>query len=100
MKCQRLLIEIESVLMVAENYLFDPGVQKIISFLDQGLLGKVQAMEFEEIGDWNTPNSKYFPGYTWRLREEVSGGGDLLDCGVHLTGSAARLGGKVRAVTD
>ncbi len=87
------------VLMTAENYLFDPGVQLIMRFIDDGLLGKLQSIELEEIGYWNMPDSNSYLGHTWRSTSEMAGGGVLLDSGVHLTALAARFGGDVVGVT-
>jgi predicted dehydrogenase len=84
------------VLMTAENYLFDPGVQLITRFMDAGLLGKVQTVELEEIGSWCIPGSISF---TWRVKREMAGGGVLLDSGVHLTALAAHFAGGVSALT-
>jgi predicted dehydrogenase len=87
------------VLMTAENYFFDPGVQQIKRFIDDGFIGKVHTIELEEIGDWSIPGPKSHEAYTWRSIKEAAGGGILLDSGIHLTAIAAHYGGNAEEVT-
>jgi predicted dehydrogenase len=87
------------ILMTAENYLFDPGVQRIAAFLDQGLLGRVHTVELDEIGDWSIPGSRGFQGLTWNVKRDLAGGGVWISSGVHLTALASRFAGEIAGVT-
>ena len=62
-------------LMVAENYRYLPAARKCKELVDAGAIGTVRLAQLQE-------EAPYRPG-GWRSRLELSGGGVLIDGGIH-----------------
>ena len=62
-------------LMVAENYHYLPAVRKCKQLVEAGAIGTVRLAQLQE-------EAPYRPG-GWRARQELSGGGVLIDGGIH-----------------
>ena len=62
-------------LMVAENYRYLPVVRKCKELVDGGAIGTVRLAQLQE-------EAPYRPG-GWRSQRELSGGGVLIDGGIH-----------------
>ncbi|MCD6170765.1 MAG: Gfo/Idh/MocA family oxidoreductase [Candidatus Latescibacteria bacterium] len=72
-------------LMVAEWQRFAPSIVKALEFIDDGLLGEVflvcvYQLDFAKITGW-------------RLSKERTGGGNLIDSGIHAVNALRSLGG-------
>lgn len=65
------------ILMVAENYLFDPVIMEVEKALNEGRLGELRRIRLFQ--GW-----KGAPPGSWRRRRETAGGGCLMDDGIHL----------------
>lgn len=76
--------------MVAENYRFEPAVLKTKELIDQGCVGKPFLIEASSIG--------YYAPPLWRRNKRVSGGGVLIDRGLHMVDYLHHLGGEVNAI--
>jgi len=66
-------------LMFGFNHRFHPGVIRAKAVIDTGRLGKIINMRgiYGKSGGINFPNS-------WRIKKNISGGGILLDQGIHM----------------
>lgn len=82
----------DMVLMVAENYYYEPGLQKIAALLEEGAVGEVTGMRLLQA---NPPT--YPPAGHWRWSAQC-GGGVMLDPGVHHCALARWWGGEVERV--
>ena len=79
------------ILMVAENYLFDPVILTIESALEEGKLGTLRRMwSFE---GWKGPSAN-----SWHRRKATAGGGCLMGAGVHHLALARRFMGQPKRV--
>lgn len=77
-------------LMVAENYRFLPPVQEAKNLVDQGLLGQIRLVQFQE---------QYpFRPSGWRNRRELNGGGVLIDGGIHKFSALTHLSGRPKQI--
>ncbi len=77
-------------LMVAENYRFLPSVQEAKKLADQGLLGQIRLIQFQE---------QYpFRPSGWRNRRQLNGGGVLIDGGIHKFSALTYLAGRPKQV--
>jgi len=79
------------ILMTAENYLYDPAVQKILEFVRNGDLGKIELVHLSQVGFYPTGGLEL----GWRRIKDIAGGGLLIDDGVHLTSLALFFAGAV-----
>ncbi|MCD6507270.1 Gfo/Idh/MocA family oxidoreductase [Candidatus Poribacteria bacterium] len=75
------------ILMVAENYLFDPVILEIERALNEGKLGELRRLRLFQ--GW-----KGAPASSWRRRRAMAGGGCLMDDGVHLIALARYFMGE------
>lgn len=66
-------------LSIGFNYRFMPGVSKLKSLLQSNLLGEINSINVE-IGHGGSPED----AKSWKLNPEISGGGALLDPGIHI----------------
>ena len=72
--------------MVAENYRFLPAVLEAKRLIDQGRLGQIRLVQFQE---------QYpFRPSGWRTRAELNGGGVLIDGGIHKLSALSYLAGR------
>jgi myo-inositol 2-dehydrogenase/D-chiro-inositol 1-dehydrogenase len=78
------------VLMVAENFRFMPAFRHVRAVLDAGALGALRELSLVARG--------YRRGSGWRLSSAVSGGGVLIDSGIHYVHALRWWGGEVRRV--
>ena len=77
-------------LMVAENYRFLPAVREARKLVDQGRLGQLRLIQLQE---------QYpFQPAGWRNRTALSGGGVLIDGGIHKVSALAYLLGQPNQV--
>ena len=76
--------------MVAENFRFLPPVQEARNLLDQGRLGRVRLVQFQEQFPFRPSG--------WRNRRELNGGGVLIDGGIHKFSALAYLSGRPNQV--
>jgi predicted dehydrogenase len=76
--------------MVAENQRFLPTANKAKELIDQGLLGRVFLVRVYEL--WLSPVGG------WRLLRKNSGGGNLLDSGIHAIDTLRLLGSEIANV--
>ncbi len=74
------------IFMVAENYHFIPSVRKMKDLLNKGIIGKTYLVRAYEL----------FRGFLtdWRLSLEKSGGGNLIDSGIHVVHTLRVLAGS------
>lgn len=79
--------------MVAHNHIFNPIVQKAKEILDKGLIGRVHLAKASSFG-W-----LFFRDDDFRKSHEQTGGGVLIDTGVHLIYILQHLLGDVESVT-
>ena len=77
-------------LMVAENYRFMTGVRKAREIIDSGALGDLRLVQLQE-------EAAMVPG-DWRGKPSSSGGGVLIDGGIHKVDILAYLSGMPRQV--
>jgi 1,5-anhydro-D-fructose reductase (1,5-anhydro-D-mannitol-forming) len=80
-------------LMVCYYQRYNPRHQQIKALLAAGVIGQVTALRIN-FSDYFPPQ----PGF-WHHDPAVSGGGSLMDLGVHCIDLVRYLGGPVRAVT-
>lgn len=79
--------------MVAHNHVFNPVVQKAREILDKGLVGRVHLAKASSLG-WF-----HFAPDDFRKSREQTGGGVLIDTGVHFVYIFQHLLGGVQSVT-
>lgn len=92
--CDRMIAAAEKAgvrLMIAENYLYEPSLQQMKQFIEQGMIGDPTLARFMQAG--MGPG-----GGPWRY-QAVSGGGCLLDPGVHMASLARYFLGPVNEVS-
>ena len=77
-------------LMVAENYRFLPTVTKCKELMEQGLIGDLRLIQVQV--------ERYLPRPEWRASAELTGGGVMIDGGIHLVDLMVSLGGFPRDV--
>ena len=77
-------------LMVAENFRFLPAVREARRLVDQGRLGQLRLVQFQE----QFP----FRPLGWRNQSELNGGGVLIDGGIHKFSALAYLSGRPNQV--
>jgi len=82
--------ENQVTLMTAENYLYDPGIQLMVKFIEDGLLGKIELVNLEQVYHMVEPG--------WRRSKEIAGGGILMDDGVHHTAVALAFAGAAKSL--
>ncbi len=78
------------VLMVAENYRYMSAVRKAKEIIDSGALGRLRLVQFQE-------EAKMVPR-DWRSQRLSSGGGVLIDGGIHKIDVLMHLSGMPRQV--
>ena len=78
------------VLMVAENFRFMPAFRHVRALLDAGALGPLREVHLIARG-FRRPTG-------WRRSSAVSGGGALIDGGIHYVHALRWWGGEVRRV--
>lgn len=76
------------VLMVAENFHFMPAFRRVRALVDAGRLGPLRELHLVARG-WGQPAG-------WRCEPEATGGGVLIDGGIHYVHSLRCWGGPVR----
>ena len=81
-----------AVLMVAENYYYEPGLQQIAQLIRSGAIGEVTGMRLLQANPGIYP-----PDGHWRW-SATAGGGVVLDPGVHLLAVARWWAGPIRRV--
>ena len=79
------------VLMVAENARFLPVVCHCKELIDDGLLGELRLAQFQQEGS--------FKPRGWRSSAEMTGGGLLIDGGIHLVDMMVHLSGRPMEVS-
>ncbi|MCD6563190.1 MAG: Gfo/Idh/MocA family oxidoreductase [Thermoproteales archaeon] len=74
------------IFMIAENYHYMPSVRKMKKLIEDKIIGKVYLIRAYEL----------FRGYltSWRLSLEKSGGGNLIDSGIHVVHTVRYLAGS------
>lgn len=78
------------MMMIAENFRFDPAVGKARELIDDGAVGAVRFVEVRSEG---------MDGVTgWRLSRSRTGGGRFIDGGIHCVDILRYLGGDVERV--
>ena len=77
-------------LMVAENFRFMPVVKKARELISEGVLGKLRFIQIQE-------EANFIP-QGWRAQGEMSGGGVLIDGGIHSIDAMIDLGGPLEEV--
>ncbi len=80
-------------LMVAHNHVFNPIVQKAKEILEKGLIGRVHLVKAASYG-WF-----FFTENDFRQSQEKTGGGILIDTGIHFVYILQFLLGEVQSVT-
>jgi predicted dehydrogenase len=75
---------VNRLLSVDFSYRFVRGVEQIRSLVSDGSLGEIYAIQL-------TFHNAYGPGKTWFFEREQSGGGCLMDLGIHLVDLALWL---------
>lgn len=94
--CRRILEAARAAgrsLGVGFNHRFYPSIRFVKEVLDSGRLGRID-------------HFRIFGGHDglanfradWMYKSELSGGGALMDCGIHMTDLARYLGGEIRSV--
>ncbi len=78
------------VLMVAENFHYMPAFRHVQHLLDSGCLGALREIHLVARG--------YRRHAGWRCNEEVTGGGALIDGGIHYVHNLRWWGGEPRRV--
>jgi predicted dehydrogenase len=72
-------------LMIAENYRFTPTITKAKELIGQGLIGDLRLVQIQR--------EAYAEAKEWRTDPAVSGGGMLIDAGIHDMDAIVNLGG-------
>ena len=80
-------------LMLAHNHVFNPIVQKAKEIMHKGLIGRVHLVKASSFG-WF-----FFADEDFRKSREKTGGGVLIDTGVHFVYILQTLLGEVQSVT-
>jgi predicted dehydrogenase len=83
------------VLMIAENYHFEPAVVKTEELIESGVIGKVFLIEANSLHHARFPDKG--PSL-FRRSKIMCGGGALIDRGVHMIDYLYNLGGEVSQV--
>ncbi len=73
------------------NYRFLPAIMRAKRLLDEGALGEIYSFEFEYLHSGYQDATRPL---TWRMRNELSGGGALVDLGAHIIDLARYLLGE------
>jgi len=86
----------DAVLMIDQSERFAPVYQKAMSVLESGLVGDVQTVRarFSHSGP-----EGWAPRSTWFTDAEASGGGAMVDIGIHNADLVLSLAGDVESVT-
>jgi predicted dehydrogenase len=79
--------------MVAHNHMFNPIVRKAKEIIDKGLIGRIHLVKAASFG-WF-----FFTDTDFRRSSEKTGGGVLIDTGVHFIYVLQYLLGKISSVT-
>ena len=82
----------DTVLMVAENYCYEPGLQQIAELIRTGAIGRLTGLRLLQANPGTFPP----PGH-WRWAADA-GGGVVLDPGVHLFAVARWWAGPIARV--
>jgi predicted dehydrogenase len=82
-----------ATLMVANNLVFHPVIERVRGLLAAGELGTITSCEVRSHGWFNYGRASNF-----RLSRERSGGGALMDTGIHFIYLLRSLFGEVRAI--
>jgi len=82
----------QAVLMVAENYYYEPALQKAAALIEQQTIGQVTGLRLLQANPASYPP----PGH-WRWSAHC-GGGVMLDPGVHFCALARWWGGQPRRI--
>lgn len=86
--------ERQKILMVGQNYRYHAEVQKVRELVEQGVLGRIY---WVKVG-WM--RRKGIPGWgSWFTQKDKSGGGCLIDIGVHMLDAGWYLMGTPRPLT-
>ena len=72
-------------LMVAENYRFNPAVEKCKQIIDEGRIGQLRLIQIQSEG-YSAPTE-------WRTNAEMTGGGVFIDGGIHAVDLLLNIGG-------
>lgn len=72
-------------LMVAENYRFNPAVEMCKQIIDEGGIGKLRLIQILR--------EEYRAPTEWRTNADLTGGGVLIDGGIHAVDMLLNLGG-------
>lgn len=73
-------------LNVAEQYHFDPSLNRAASLIKEGAIGRVQTIIVRD--------QRIYDKSGWRAKSESMGGGALIDGGIHYVHTMLMLGGK------
>jgi len=87
------------VLGVAENTRYFPDIRMTKWVIDQGYIGKVQAVLGGSIGGYWSPD-KIIAETAWRHKKLLAGGGATIDIGVHLFHILRYLCGEIDEVSS
>jgi len=102
-KAARMMVEAAEkagkVLGVAENAHYSPDVRMTRWAIDQGYIGKIQAITFGIFGGYWSPN-KIVAKTGWRHKKFFAGGGATIDMGVHLFHAFRYICGEVDEVSS
>jgi predicted dehydrogenase len=71
--------------MVAEQYNFDPSLNKAIELVGENSIGKVHSIIVRDQRDYRKTS--------WRTRKDQMGGGALIDGGIHYVETMLNIGG-------
>ena len=72
-------------LMVAENHRFLPAVAKCKELMDQGAIGELRLVQYQQEG--------FAEQIAWRTSVAAMGGGVLIDGGIHAVNAIVNIGG-------
>lgn len=76
--------------MVAESWRFYPHVVKARQLIQRGEIGDIFLVQVNSLG--------YYVPFSWRRNKDATGGGVLIDRGIHFVDMLLYLGGKVDSV--
>jgi predicted dehydrogenase len=83
--------------MVAFNYRFLPAIRLAYDMIQNGDLGRIYHYRAAYLQEWVMPH--YNMGMTWRLEQDVAGGGGVLgDLGTHIIDLGRFLVGEMKTV--